>query len=84
MMNLKKDEGLISPKGATELLDLYFLEIRSHLLEAAAGVDRIERAPDGEKAMKDPRMECLMKALPIMTKPGAQRAPQFLELFSEL
>jgi hypothetical protein len=75
--------GLRPPKDAAELLDLYFLELRSHLLEAASAFDRIERAAGGEKAMKDPRMVSLFKALEVIGEPGAARAKRFLELFSE-
>ncbi|MHC4942899.1 MAG: hypothetical protein ACYTG7_07745 [Planctomycetota bacterium] len=75
--------GLRPPKDAAQLLDLYFLEIRSHLLEAASAFDRIERAAGGKEAMKDPRMVSLFKALEKMGEPGAGRAKGFLQLFSE-
>ena len=38
-----KRNPLGSPKGAAELLDMYFLDMRSALLEVAATLDRIER-----------------------------------------
>ena len=34
------------PKSGAELLDMYYLEIRCNLLEAAATFDRLERSPD--------------------------------------
>lgn len=77
------DQGLPCPRTAPELLDMYFLDIRSHLLEAASGLDRISRAAKSEEAMNDPRAVQLMKALEVLGKPGTDRAERFLELFSE-
>jgi hypothetical protein len=74
--------GLPCPKRGSELLDMYFLEIRSHLLEAAAGLDRIERAPGGAEALEDKRARDLLQALSELGKPGADRAERFLTLFS--
>ncbi len=71
-----------SPKTAAALLDQYFLEIRCHLLEAAAGFDRIERAEGSEAAMNDPRLRKLIESLDILKSPGGERAEAFLELFS--
>lgn len=76
-------KGLPVPKDASELMELYFLEIRSHLLEAAAGLDRVERANGGKKAMEDPRIKKLKKACTLLMDNGACRAERFLELFSE-
>ncbi len=69
--------------NAAELLDMYFLDIRSHLLEAAAALDRIARAPGGKEAMSDPRCKKLVHALDILKEPGTDRAHGFLEFFSE-
>ena len=74
---------LSSPKTADELLDTYFLEARSHLLETAAVLDRIERAPDGAKALSDPRIKQLFDACEILTSVTGNRAEQFLRLFSD-
>jgi len=83
MTSSSSDRGLACPKGAAALLDLYFLEIRSHLLEAAAGLDRIERAEGGAGALKDPRVQKLLHVLSELGKPGADRAERFLRLFSD-
>jgi hypothetical protein len=72
-----------SPQDAGQLLDLYFLDLRCHLLEAAAALDRIERAPGGAAAMADPRMVRLRASLEILASPGADRAERFLDFFSE-
>ena len=79
----KTPQGLGPRKSAAELLDLYFLDLRSHLLEVAAGLDRIERAPGGREALEDPRVRNLLASLEILGEKGGERARRFLELFSD-
>ncbi|MBN2711015.1 MAG: hypothetical protein JXR97_01075 [Planctomycetes bacterium] len=76
-------KSLPAPKKAAELLDMYFLDIRCNLLEAAATLDRIERADGGADALADPRTAKLLAALDILKGSGADRAEKFLDLFSE-
>lgn len=76
-------EGLTCPKSASELLDMYFLDLRCHLLEASSCLDRVERGEGGAGAMNDARMHQVMEALEMMRKPGTERAKRFLEIFSE-
>ena len=76
-------EGLGSPRTAAELLDLYFLDLRSHLLEVAAGLDRIEQARGGAQALDDPRVRDLLVSLDLLREGGGDRARRFLELFSD-
>lgn len=83
MTEPSRQEGLPCPKDAHELLDLYFLEIRSHLMEAAAGFDRIERAKGGAEALKDPRVMSLFQALREFDRTGTGRVRRFLEIMSE-
>jgi len=71
--------GLKSPKNAVELLDLYYHDMRSHLLEVAAAFDRIERA--GE--VDDPRLSALRKVAKIAVDNQPDRAVRFLEALSE-
>lgn len=73
---------LPSPKSGAELLDMYYLEIRCHLVETAAAFDRIERARDGAEAQRDPRYVKLVAALDLLASDGTDRAQRFLELFS--
>jgi len=72
-----------SPKKADELLDLFFLEMRSHLLETAAALDRIERADGFGEVKTDERLGKLTEALDILKRDGAKRAEEFLLLFSD-
>lgn len=67
-----------SPKSGTELLDMYYLDLRSHLLEVAAGLDRIGRA--GGTA--DPRLARLRQAAAIATGPAPERVVRLLESLS--
>lgn len=71
------------PKKAAELLDIYYLDARCHLLETAAILDRIERAEGGKEAMKDARIGKLMTACDLLRGSRSNRAEQFLVLFSE-
>ncbi len=75
--------GLQSPKTAQELLDMYFLDIRSALLEAAAALDRIERAQTEGGPIKDSRLDKLFEACDIIRQEKNNRAERFLTLFSD-
>ena len=83
MRNISAKPALESPKTATELLDLYFLEARSALLEAAAIFDRIERAGGGVEPFRDPRFDKLMAACQVLKNAKGNRAEQFLLLLSD-
>jgi hypothetical protein len=56
------------------LLDLYFVEARSRLIDLAAFLDRLERA-EGEG---DFRLAALTQALAQLNRPGANRAERVL------
>ena len=72
-----------SPKTAEELLDMYFLDARSYMLETAAILDRIERSFGGSEIFTDPRLIKLGKACEIIEKGSGNRAEQFHLLFSD-
>ena len=67
------------PKTGDELLELYYLDIRSHLLETAAALDRIDRAG----GTSSPRLPRLLKAAEIAIGPGPDRATRLHEFLSE-
>ncbi|MBW1645701.1 MAG: hypothetical protein JRJ56_05140 [Deltaproteobacteria bacterium] len=79
----KNVAGRGSPLAAEELLEIYFLEMRSALLETAAAFDRLERAAGGERVMEDPRVKKLLAGCELITAAGADRAERFLLLFSD-
>jgi len=83
MDRVPEEQVLGSPKKANELLDLYFLEARSALLETAAIFDRIERAGGGNEVFSDPRLSKLMEACNVLRNGKGNRAEQFLLLFSD-
>jgi hypothetical protein len=73
-----------NPMNARQLLDLYFLEMRCHLLEVAAAFDRIQRASGGDAALDNPRSVCLRRAAAgILSSNAPDRAERFLNLLSE-
>ena len=70
-----------SPMQAQDVLNREFLEIRAKILELAASLDRIERAP-GDPGT-DPRLTLLDQALTILAQKDRQdRAEQIQLLFS--
>jgi hypothetical protein len=71
------------PLTGHQLLDLYYLDLRCHLLEAAAGFDRLQRAAGAEAALADPRAVRLREALDVLASGAPDRAERFLNLFSE-
>src|SRR5687767_6134097 len=60
-----------SPLSATALVDEYFIENRTRLLEIAAFLDRIERADPGHAA-RDFRMRAFADALAHLSRPGGR------------
>lgn len=61
------------------LLDLYFMDARSKLIDIAAFMDRVERA-EGEE---DFRMHAFREALKQLERGGAERAKHVLLTFSD-
>lgn len=70
------------PKDAAELLDMYFLDARMHLLEAAAALDRIGRGAGARRALKDPRLGKLLAGARLLADGRPERAERFLRLLS--
>ena len=66
------------PRSAAQLLDLYYHDMRSHLLEVAAALDRLDRAP-GET---DSRLPRLLEAARVALDDRGDRARRFLEFLS--
>ncbi len=65
----------------TQLLDLYFIDARSKLIDIAAFLDRIERA-DGEDDYRVPAFREALRALAAQAG-GVQRTEQVLLAFSD-
>lgn len=82
-MTEKSTSILRPPKTAQELLDMYFLDVRSHLLETAAFLDRCQRASGGDRILEDSRIAELIQAIEILKDDNPNRAEKFLLHFSE-
>ncbi|MBT3290001.1 MAG: hypothetical protein HN380_21845 [Victivallales bacterium] len=65
-------------KTPEQLLDLYYHDMRSHLLEVAAAFDRIERAG----SCPDPRLAHLRQIAAIAVDDQPDRAPRLLSELS--
>src|SRR5262245_21632174 len=59
----------MSPLSPKELVDEYFIENRTRLLEIAAFLDRLDRA-DASYAGRDLRMEAFIEALGAVERKG--------------
>jgi len=54
------------PMNAIEILDLYFIENRSRILDVASFLDRIDRYEGAEEAKADYRYRALAKVLELL------------------
>ncbi|MFH1024717.1 MAG: hypothetical protein V1809_15145 [Planctomycetota bacterium] len=73
---------LPSGRTAGELLDMYFLEARMHLLETASILDRVARARGGKAVVRDPRVKKLLAGARLLSDGRPDRAERFQRLFS--
>lgn len=71
-----------SPKTRRELIDLYFIENRTKLLDIAAFLDRLDRAGEGS-GEEDFRMEAFREALRALSAPVPSRIHQVQMIFSD-
>ncbi len=69
-------------RDALQILDRDFLEIRAKILEIAAGLDRIDRAPARPGEHPDPRLNQIRQALDALREPEPDRAQTVQLLFS--
>lgn len=61
------------PMTAIEILDLYFIENRSRILDVAAFLDRIDRYEGADKAKADFRYVAIMKVIKLLAESGGNR-----------
>jgi hypothetical protein len=64
------------------LLDRYFLETRAKLLDIAATLDRLDRAPGGPPPPPRPRLHFIQDALTILAGNAPNRAEQIQQRYS--
>jgi len=73
---------VLNTRDAKEVVDHDFLETRSKILEIAAVLDRIDRAPARPGEHPDPRLGQLRQALEALLEPGPGRAETVQRIFS--
>ncbi len=66
--------------SASTVLDVEFLELRARLLQAAAQLDRLDRAQGA--VADDARMQGIQQAIKILSGPAPNRAEQIQLIFS--
>ncbi|MGE5755199.1 MAG: hypothetical protein ACM35G_05710 [Planctomycetaceae bacterium] len=71
-----------SSRDAIEVLDRDFLETRSRILEIAAALDRLDRAPGRVGQATDRRIAQLRQVLEALLEPGPGRAEAIQRIFS--
>ena len=71
-----------APKGGRALIDEYFIENRTRLLEIAAYLDRLDRVGDAE-AGRDFRMRAFREALAILGEDAPGRTVRVQMVFSD-
>ena len=70
------------PRDAMDVLDRDFLETRCKILEIAATLDRIDRAPARHGEHPDARLGQLRRGLEALLEPGPGRAETVQHIFS--
>ncbi len=72
------------PRDAAAVLDRDFLELRGKLLEVAATLDRLDRAPQHRAHAEghDRRVSQLRRALESLNEPGPGRTETLQRIFS--
>ena len=73
---------MLAPRDAATVLDQEFLETRSRILDLAAALDRLDRAPERPGHVPDRRLAQLRQAIEALREPGPGRAETVQRLFS--
>ena len=73
----------VCPLTTRQIVDEYFIENRTKLLDIAAFLDRLERSADQEDASKDFRVRVFRKALDILADDGHSRVLRMQMLLSD-
>jgi hypothetical protein len=73
---------MLNTRDSVEVLERDFLETRCKILEIAAVLDRIDRAPARHHDHPDPRLGQLRRALEALCEPGPGRAETIQLIFS--
>ena len=71
-----------SPRDTDTVLNRVFLDLRSRVLDIAAALDRIDRAPEAADHHPDRRVAQLRRAIQTLLEPGPDRAETVQQIFS--
>ena len=69
--------------SAEQVLDREFLAVRSHMLDIAVALDRLDAAAGSERIAADPRRVLLGEGLRLLASNGSNRAERLQMIFSE-
>ena len=69
-------------RDVARILDREYLAIRGRILELAADLDRLDRAPEPPGHHPDERLAHIRRALEALLVPGPDRAETIQQLFS--
>jgi hypothetical protein len=73
---------MIVTRDIDAVLNREFLEIRGRLLDLAAALDRIDRAPESPGHPPDRRLAQLRRGIEALLEPGPDRAETVQRIFS--
>lgn len=75
--------GPYRPMKALDILDLYFIENRSRILDIASFLDRIDRYEGAEEAKADFRYQAFVKIIELLKAPGGGRTKAIQQALSD-
>lgn len=75
---------MIAPRDRAAILDQEYLVTRGRILEVAAALDRLDRAPEhpADHHHPDQRLGLLRQAIEVLSQPGPDRAETIQRLLS--
>ncbi len=73
---------MVNPRDVDAVLDRDFLETRARILEVAAALDRIDRAPEHPGHSPNRRLAQIRQALEALLVPEPSRAETIQHIFS--
>lgn len=73
---------MLSTRDAQAVLNRDFLEVRGRILELAADLDRLDRAPEAPGHPPDRRLAQVRSAIEALLEPGPGRAETVQRIFS--
>jgi hypothetical protein len=77
-----EDRPMLATRDLDTILDREFLELRGWILDVAAALDRLDRAPERPGHGPDARLSQIRQALEILSVPEPGRAETIQRLFS--